>query len=197
MTEHALVVKHSEVFKESYNSDLQSTLAWPGVDISTIEDRNAYIELASEATKYVKSVVAFFKQTRQPFKNAMDEHRAMEKAEVDVPNKFIAAVKTAIKTWDKEQEKEARELLKAGNVNISSIKVAPKGDKQSNIRNHPTATVVDIKKVCGLIAKGDLPDTLVSFSKSGLNDLAKQWGEDLDKKYPGLEYNNDKTVVIT
>ena len=205
--EHALVVQHSTEFSKPYEDELNGMMDWPGVQIETVKDREQFVALASDAAKHIKRVKAFFKQTREPFKQAMDAHRAMEKDELKVPISFVNAVKVGVEDYDdkirKQNELRAKQAEKATGKPAGPLRPAPspmlavpKGTREFSTKKIPTASVVDVKKVCGLIAKGELPESMVAFSQASLNALAKQWGKELDDKYPGLAFKEKLSSSI-
>ena len=195
MSQFSLTVSNSNNYDKEYERTLEDYLIFPGIRINNHEDRAQIVSIASDAKKYTKGVSGFFKVNREPFKRAMDEHRAMEKRELDIPNKFIDAAKKAIAAYDEKVEKDAAKAIVSGK-SLSKIVAPAKGTKQSNTRFNDKGLVVDVRKVCQHIANGELPEDLVSFSESGLNALAKQWGENLDNKFPGLEYQKKRSVAI-
>lgn len=202
-TEHSLVVSTSDAYDQKYESELSDYLEWPGVEVTTAAEREQFVALASETAKYIKRVKAFFKTTREPFKKAMDEHKAMEKKELVVPTKFLDAVKLAIQAFDEKVERENTARLKAleesGTPTAVTTALAPKpkGTRAFHTKKIPTGYVTDVRKVCQLIADGELPESMVSFSQAAINGLAKQWGEALGKKYPGLAFKEKKSSAVS
>lgn len=195
MSQFSLTVSNSNNYDREYERELEDYLIFPGIVINNHADREQIVSIASDAKKYTKGVSGFFKVNREPFKRAMDEHRAMEKRELDVPMKFIDAAKKSIKEYDEKVEKDAAKAIVSGK-SLSKIVQPAKGTKQSSTKFYNKALVVDIKKVCQHIANGDLSEDLVTFKESILNDLATQWGQSLDNKFPGLEYKKERSVSI-
>ena len=55
--------------------------------------------------------------------------------------------------------------------------------------------VTDVKKAFALLAAGELPANLVEFRQGVLNELAKQYREQLKVKFPGLDATSEKALA--
>lgn len=146
------------------------------------------LETLQNAERIVKGAVSQF-QIAEDRRIAAERAAAEEAARKERERLENQAVKLAEK--GKEEQAQAKMEQAATTVAVAPVEQA-KADGVST-RKTWKADVVDVRKVCALIASGEIPATVVQFKPLELNRLASMYQD--TKQFEGLRIYADITVA--
>lgn len=181
-------------------------------DIGVLDDDDSYQE-AGEAYNSVTVMLEELDADRKEITHLIDEakRRVMAKYEPSVSaltrvKAWLVQLITAYDdTYRAKQavriERQAKAAEKRGEtalaISLRSTAITAEGAPPNAHVTLPgtwKGKVTSIKEMCGAIAAGDLPESLISVKDGELNRLARLYKEDLEKRFPGVKAELVKQV---